>query len=310
MASHPDSRLTMTEPVQISTPDGRSLDVFIAGPEDGDVLLFHHGSPGVGAPSAKLVAAAGERGLRYVAITRPGYAGSTREPGRRVASVVDDAVAVLDHLGAERCFTMGWSGGGPHTLACAALLPDRIVAALAVASVAPYPADGLDWTAGMGQENIEEFAAALAGPEALGAFQEALAPGLRVVTAAEVADSLGDLIPPVDRAALTGELAEELADDLHRALSTGIWGWHDDDLAFTRPWGFDVADIRVPTAIWQGTDDRMVPFAHGQWLAGRIPGVRAHLMPDQGHLSLAVESLPAILDDLRSLARPAAETSA
>ncbi|HEX5825418.1 MAG TPA: alpha/beta hydrolase [Candidatus Limnocylindrales bacterium] len=300
----------MSEPIQITTPDGRSLDVFVAGPADGDVLLFHHGSPGVGAPSAKLVAAAAERGLRYVAITRPGYAGSTRRPGRRVADVVDDAAAVLDHLEAKRCFTMGWSGGGPHTLACAALLPERVVAAVAVASVAPYPAEDLDWTAGMGQENIEEFAAALAGTEALRAFQEPSASGLRAVTADQVADSLGDLVPPVDRAALTGELAEELADDLRRALTDGIWGWHDDDLAFTRPWGFDLADIQVPTAIWQGTDDRMVPFAHGQWLAGRIPGVRAHLLPDHGHLSLAVASLPAILDDLRSLARPVAGTSA
>ena len=299
----------MTEPIQIATPDDRMLDVFIVGPEDGDVLLFHHGSPGVGVPPAKLVAAAAERGLRYVAISRPGYAGSTRRPGRRVADVVDDAIAVLDHLGADRCFTMGWSGGGPHTLACAALMPQRIIAAAAVASVAPYPAEGLDWTAGMGQENIDEFGAALAGTDALQAFQEPWAPSLRNVTADEVADSLGDLIAPVDRAALSGELAEDLADDLRRALSGGTWGWHDDDLAFTRPWGFEVAAIRTPIAIWQGTDDRMVPFAHGQWLAGRIPGVRAHLLPDHGHLSLAVASLPAILDDLRSMARPAAETS-
>jgi pimeloyl-ACP methyl ester carboxylesterase len=300
----------MTEPIQIATPDDRMLDVFIVGPEDGEVLLFHHGSPGVGVPPAKLLAAAAERGLRYVAITRPGYAGSTRRPGRRVADVVDDATAVLDHLGADRCFTMGWSGGGPHTLACAALMPKRIIAAAAVASVAPYEADGLDWTAGMGQENIDEFEAALAGPEALQAFQESSAPSIRNMTADEVADSLGDLIAPVDRAALTGELAEDVADDLRRALSGGTWGWHDDDVAFTSPWGFELAAIRTPIAIWQGTDDRMVPFAHGQWLAGRIPGVRAHLLPDHGHLSLAVASLPAILDDLRSLARPAAETSA
>jgi pimeloyl-ACP methyl ester carboxylesterase len=299
-----------TDPIRIATPDGRSLDVFIAGPKDGAVLLFHHGSPGVGVPSAKLVAAAGERGFRYVAITRPGYAGSTRRPGRRVADVADDAAAVLDHLGAEWCYTMGWSGGGPHTLACAALLPDRIRAAIAIASVAPYPADGLDWTAGMGHENVDEFGAALAGSESLRAFQEPRAPSLGEVTADEVADSLGDLIPPVDRAALTGELAEEIAEDLRRALATGIWGWHDDDLAFTRPWGFDVDDIRVPLAIWQGEEDRMVPFAHGQWLAARIPGVRAHLLPDHGHLSLAVSSLPAILDDLRSLPKPTARTSA
>lgn len=294
----------MTEPIKIPTPDGRILDVFVAGPEDGEILLFHHGSPGVGVPSAKLVAAAAERGLRYVAITRPGYAGSTRRQGRNVADVADDVVAVLDHLGVERCFAMGWSGGGPHTLACAALLPERVVAAVAVASVAPYPADGLDWTAGMGQENIDEFGAALAGSEALVAFQEAVLPGMASVTPDQVAASLGDLIAPVDRAAISGELATELADDFRRALGSGIWGWHDDDLAFTHPWGFDPAEIRVPLALWQGEDDRMVPFAHGQWLAAHIPAVRAHLLAGHGHLSLAVDSLGTILDDLRSLAQP------
>ncbi|HEY8988796.1 MAG TPA: alpha/beta hydrolase [Candidatus Limnocylindrales bacterium] len=292
----------MTEPIPVATPDGRSLDVYLAGPEDGEILLFHDGSPGTGHPTSKLVAAAADRNLRYVSFSRPGYAGSSRRPGRRVADVVDDAVVVLDHLGAERCYTMGWSGGGPHTLACAALLPDRVIAAAAIASVAPYPADGLDWTAGMGQENIDEFGAAVDGPAALQANLEMSAPSVASVTGEAVADSLGDLISPVDRAALTGEFADELAEDLRRAVGNGIWGWYDDDLAFTQPWGFDLADIRVPLALWQGEEDRMVPFAHGRWLAAHIPGVRAHLLPGHGHLSLAVDSLGLILDDMRSLA--------
>ena len=291
----------MTEPIPVATPDGRSLDVYLAGPEDGEILLFHDGSPGTGHPTSKLVAAAADRNLRYVSFSRPGYAGSSRRPGRRVADVVDDAVVVLDHLGAERCYTMGWSGGGPHTLACAALLPDRVIAAAAIASVAPYPADGLDWTAGMGQENIDEFGAAVDGPAALQANLEMSAPSVASVTGEAVADSLGDLISPVDRAALTGEFADELAEDLRRAVGNGIWGWYDDDLAFTQPWGFDLADIRVPLALWQGEEDRMVPFAHGRWLAAHIPGVRAHLLPGHGHLSLAVDSLGLILDDMRSL---------
>lgn len=292
----------MTEPIQIASSDGRSLDVYLEGPEDGEILLFHDGTPGTGHPTSKLAAAAADRNLRYVSFSRPGYAGSSRRPGRRVADVVDDAVVVLDHLGAERCYTMGWSGGGPHTLACAALLPDRVIAAAAIASVAPYPADGLDWMAGMGQENIDEFGAAVDGPAALQANLEMSAPSVASVTGEAVADSLGDLISPVDRAALTGEFADELAEDLRRAVGNGIWGWYDDDLAFTQPWGFDLADIRVPLALWQGEEDRMVPFAHGRWLAAHIPGVRAHLLPGHGHLSLAVDSLGLILDDMRSLA--------
>lgn len=284
------------EPQRIATPDGRSLDVYIAGPTDGEVLLFHDGTPGAGTPGRKFLAAAGERGLRYVAFSRPGYGASTRRPGRSVADVAPDAVTVLDHLGAGRCYTMGWSGGGPHTLATAALLPDRVIAATAVASVAPYEADGLDFLAGMGAENIVEFNAALAGSATLEPLLEGQWPALRDVAPEDIADALGDLIPPVDRTALTGELAQEMAEDLHIALRDGIWGWFDDDVAFTRPWGFDLASIRVPLSIWQGEQDRMVPYAHGEWLAAALPQAHAHLLPDHGHLSLAVASIGTILD--------------
>jgi len=293
------------EPERIATPDGRSLDVYVAGPTDGHVLLFHDGTPGAGTPGRKFLAAAGERGLRYVAFSRPGYGASTRRPGRTVADVAPDAVTVLDYLGAERCYTMGWSGGGPHTLATAALLPDRVIAATAVASVAPYEAEGLDFLAGMGAENIVEFDAALAGSATLEPLLEGQWPALRDVAPGDIADALGDLIPPVDRAALTGELAEEMAEDLHIALRDGIWGWFDDDIAFTRPWGFDLASIRVPLSIWQGEQDRMVPYAHGEWLAAALPQAHAHLLPDHGHLSLAVASIGTILDAMIASATPA-----
>ncbi len=294
------------EPRRIATPDGRSLDVYVAGPSDGTVLLFHHGTPGAGTPGRRFLEAAVERNLRYVAFSRPGYGASTRRPGRSVADVADDAVTVLDALGAARCYTMGWSGGGPHTLATAALLPDRVIAATAVASVTPYEAEGLDFLAGMGQENIVEFGAALAGPATLQPLLEAQWPALRTVAPADIADALGDLIPPVDRAALTGEFAEETAEDIHRALDAGIWGWHDDDLAFTRPWGFELGSIRVPLSIWQGAQDRMVPYAHGEWLAAALPEAHAHLLPDHGHLSLAVASIGSILDSMLATAVPGA----
>jgi pimeloyl-ACP methyl ester carboxylesterase len=127
---------------------------------------------------------------------------------------------------------------------------------------------------------------------------------LRDVAPEDIADALGDLIPPVDRAALTGEFAEELAEDIHVALHHGIWGWFDDDIAFTRPWGFDLASIRVPLSIWQGEQDRMVPYAHGVWLAAALPRAHAHLLPDHGHLSLAVASIGPILDAMIASATP------
>jgi pimeloyl-ACP methyl ester carboxylesterase len=284
--------------LQLPVPDGRSLDLFLAGPESGTPLLFHVGTPGAGLPFAPFVESLAERGLRYVSFSRPGYGSSTRREGREVVDVVGDSAAVLDAIGAERCYVVGWSGGGPHALACAARLPDRVITAAIIGGVAPYSAEGLDWTAGMGAENVEEFAAALAGAEQLIAFMERAAPALRVVTPEEVADAFGDLIDDIDRGSLTGAFSVWMADVFHEALRIGYWGWFDDDLAFTRPWGFELDEIRMPVFIWQGAHDRMVPFAHGEWLAAHIPKPRPRLLAEHGHLSLAVDSLPRILDEL------------
>jgi pimeloyl-ACP methyl ester carboxylesterase len=102
----------------------------------------------------------------------------------------------------------------------------------------------------------------------------------------------------VDRASLNGEFAEWMAASMRDALRDGYWGWFDDDMAFIKPWGFDLDSLRVPVHVWQGAHDRMVPFAHGEWLAAHIPTARPHLLPEHGHLTLAVDSLPWILDEL------------
>jgi len=289
--------------MNLGLPDGRSLDVFLAGPETGTPLLFHIGTPGAGAPFAPFVNALAERGLRYVSFSRPGYGSSTRRPGRRVVDVVEDSAAVLDAIGAERCHVIGWSGGGPHALACTARLPERVISAATIGGVAPYPAEGLDWMAGMGAENVEEFGAALAGADELSTFMEREAPALRVVTPEQVADAFGDLIDDVDRGSLTGAFAEWTADLFHEALRIGYWGWFDDDMAFTKPWGFELDEIRVPVFIWQGGHDRMVPFAHGEWLAAHLPGAGPRLFEEHGHLSLAVDSIPRIVDELLTAGR-------
>ena len=290
---------TMNDSVRhLTLADGRRLEILAGKPTAGRTLLFHGGTPTAPAPFRPLDDAAAARGIRVVQYARPGYAGSDRHPGRSVADCAADVAAILDELGVERCLTLGWSGGGPHALATAALLPDRVAAAATIAGVAPYPAEGLDWLAGMGAENVEEFGAALAGPEPLAAFLEHAAAGLAGITAEDVSAALGDLVSDEDRAALTGEFAAWTATAFRRAVSSGIWGWHDDDVAFTRPWGFALASIRVPVSVWQGEHDRMVPFAHGEWLAAHVPGVRAHLLADHGHLSIGVASLERILDDL------------
>jgi pimeloyl-ACP methyl ester carboxylesterase len=261
-------------------------------------LVMHHGTPGAGLVYEPFVREAHERGLRLVSYSRPGYDGTLRQSGRTVASCAADVERILGELGADRCYTLGWSGGGPHALACAALLPGRVIKTATIAGAAPWDAEGLDWLAGMGAENAEEFAAVEAGEEALRAWLENAQGTLRDVTGDQVAASLGDLIGEADRAVLTGEFAEYLAASMRAAVSHGVEGWLDDDLASRAHWGFDVGAIDVPVTIWQGDDDRMVPFAHGQWLAAHVQGARAELRPGDGHFSIALAHFGEILDDL------------
>jgi pimeloyl-ACP methyl ester carboxylesterase len=288
------------QPTPLQLPDGRRLDVWVEGPADGVPLVFHHGTPGSGLPFEPMVRAITDRGLRYVSASRAGYGGSDRLPDRTVADVVADTTAILDHLGADKAYILGWSGGGPHAIACAGLMPERVLGTTTIACVAPYPAEGLEWLDGMGQENIDEFNATLAGPDSHLASLDALWPTIRDVAPEDLADALGDLVDDVDRGAITGEFATFLAANTHEGLRGSHRGWFDDDIAFIRPWGVDLAAIPGRVHIWQGAHDRMVPFAHGQWLAAHIPTACVHLYPEHGHLSLAVDSFPAILDEMLS----------
>jgi pimeloyl-ACP methyl ester carboxylesterase len=282
----------------LTLPEGRSLDVSVSGPDQGTPLVFHHGTPSERTQYPPFAQAAAGRGLRLVTYSRPGYGGSARQPGRVIADCAADTLAIVEQLGAGRFYTAGWSGGGPHALACAALLGDRVLACATIAGVGPFGAAGLDFLEGMGRDNQEEFGAALAGRSELQAYLERQAEVLARVTGEQVAAALGDLVSPVDVGALTGDFAAYLATTFRQAVSTGIWGWFDDDLAFTRPWGFTLDEVGVPVVVWQGGQDRMVPFAHGQWLATQLPGARPRLLPEEGHLSMAVASFGNILDDL------------
>jgi pimeloyl-ACP methyl ester carboxylesterase len=289
----------------ITLPDGRDIDLLMAGPAGGLPLVMHEGTPQGLVLYPPTVQAALDRNLRPVLVARPGYERSTPRPGRLVADVAADVAAVLDALGLDTFVTAGWSGGGPHALACAALLPGRCLAAASIAGAAPFDAPGLDFTAGMGPENIEEFSAAVRGPAALTEFLDRDAAAFANVTGAQVAAVLGDLIADADRAVLTGAYADHLATGARAALSSGIAGWRDDDLAFVADWGFSLTgEGKLPVAIWQGDQDRMVPFAHGQWLAANIPGARAHLLAGAGHLTMTVSVFGQVLDDLLDLAGP------
>jgi pimeloyl-ACP methyl ester carboxylesterase len=291
-----------TERRLVRLADGRDIDVLTAGPDGGLALVVHQGTPSGLVLNSKLGQAAAERGLRVVMAARPGYEDSTPRPGRTVADVVADTAAVLDAVGAGTYVSIGFSGGGPHTLACAALDPERCLGTASVAGAAPYNAEGLDFVAGMGPENVEEFGLAARGADALTPFLDKEAAALRGVNGEQVAAAFGGLISGADAAVLTGEFAEELAQGLRGAVRNGIAGWRDDDLAFIADWGFPVVALTGRAAIWQGDQDKMVPFAHGQWLAAHIPGARVHLEPGAGHLTMAVTAIGRILDDLLDLA--------
>jgi pimeloyl-ACP methyl ester carboxylesterase len=285
---------------RIELPGGRRLDIAVSGPSGGVPLLFHHGTPGGVTQLRAMQRAAHVRGLRLVTYSRAGYGASDRMPGRTVVDVVADVTALLDHLDAPRCVVAGWSGGGPHALATAARLADRVAGALVVAGVGPYGVPGLEFLAGMGEQNVEEFSLALDGEDALRPWLEDEAVGLREATAAQVVEQLSTLLPPVDVAVLSDEFGEDLIANLSEGIRAGVDGWLDDDLAFTRPWGFELGEIAVPVFLWQGSADLMVPYAHGEWLADRIPGVVAHLEAGEGHLSMALGALEPMLDELAS----------
>jgi pimeloyl-ACP methyl ester carboxylesterase len=274
--------------------DGRELAVAVSGPPDGVPLLYHHGTPGCLLQPAASREECARRGLRYLTYSRAGAQGSTRNPGRTVADVADDMEDLLDALGVERCVVAGKSGGGPHALATAALLPDRVAAVISIAGCRPYGDGFLD---GMGADNVEEFELALRGEDALRPFVMKHREALKDADPEALVRDLAGLLPEVDRRVLTSDVGA----DTVAVLVGGVQvpdAWIDDDLAFTRDWGFDLATISVPTYVWQGSEDLMVPFHHGQWLVEHLPGAVAHLEQGEGHFSVAVGALGRMLDEV------------
>jgi pimeloyl-ACP methyl ester carboxylesterase len=252
-----------------------------------------------------LVEAGADRGLRHICCSRPGYEGSDRQPGRSFADVATDIEDVANDLEIEAFYIAGVSAGANFALACAALLPDRVPAALTMAALAPRTAAGLDWKAGMGAGNIEEFKALEAGPSALEAFIAGQVPRVGE-TSKSKADFIEDLkgwVGQVDIEAFAGFLFESARVENERLAGNGIWGWYDDDWAMWGEWGFDPADIRVPVSLWHGGQDLLIPPTHGEWLASRIPRVRAHLLPEVGHMSLWVRHYGEALDEMLELGR-------
>ena len=282
--------------ISLTTADGLVLEVHEAGDSDGFPIVHHHGTPA----SGTLYERWETPGVRLVAYDRAGYGGSTRRPGRSVADVVADIEAIADTLGFERYATWGLSGGGPHALACAALCDERLVAAASLAGVGPWEAPGLDWLAGMGEGNVREFGLTIEGEAALRPALEEERAQLVQITAEQLRDAMAPHLSPTDSAALTGDLAAYFHSNMLHALGESADGWIDDDLAFAKPWGFELAQIDRPVLIIQGGDDLMVPPAHGRWLAQNVPRAESRLDDAHGHLTLVQHLVPEVHEWLLS----------
>ena len=276
------------------TPDGRTLAVEEAGDPDGHPVLVHEGTPNSRHLYPPVAIDAAARGLRLISYDRPGYGGSSPHPGRTVGDCAADVRAICADLGIDRLAMWGISGGGPHVLACAALLPDLVTAAASLASPAPMDAEGLDYFAGMGELNAEDIGLFLRDREAARAKLESDREEILTASAAEMVSGLRTLLSPTDAAVLKDALVDFLVYCHHEGLAPGGQGWWDDSVALGTAWGFELSAISVPVLLMHGRDDRFVPFGHGEWLAAHIPGVEARLFDHDGHLTLLTNRIPEV----------------
>jgi pimeloyl-ACP methyl ester carboxylesterase len=254
-------------------------------------VFWLHGSPNIGSPPEPLFAAAEANGLSWVSYDRPGYGGSSPDDGRTVASAAADVAAIADALGIGQFAVLGHSGGGPHALACAALLPERVVAAVSVSGPAPFDADGLDWFAGWSPGIAAENRAATGGRAALEAHWAKAEP-----------EDMSAFFTEADMAALGGSWSW-LAGVVGQAIEQGNEGYLEDTLASVEPWRFRPAAIGVPVLVMHGAKDKMVPCAHGEWLAARSPAAELRIVPDAGHITV-LDTAPEALTWLAARVRP------
>ena len=275
----------------VLTPDGRTLSVLESGDPSGRPILMHAGMPNSRLQYGPVVAIAERQGVRLISYDRPGYGRSTAQPGRSMASCCDDVRAIADALEIDRLGVWGISGGGPHALACAALLEDLVGAVASLASPAPFDADGLDYYEGMGEMNVDDIRMSIEDPVSARAKCEQDRVEYIATEPDTIVESISTLVSAVDAAALTGELAEFYVACARDGLAAGSDGWWDDGVALVTPWGFELEEIRTPVLVRHGRQDRFVPFGHGEWLAQRIPTADAALSEDDGHLTLVANHI-------------------
>jgi pimeloyl-ACP methyl ester carboxylesterase len=282
----------MTDTVRAA--DGRKLSVEYSGHPAGNAVFLLHGMPGSRLGPRPRGMLLYRLGVRLIAFDRPGYGRSDRLAGRKVADVAADVMSIADALGIKRFAVAGRSAGGPHALACAALLPDRVTRAAVLVGLAPPGAAGLDWFEGMAASNVVSFNAAVAGLERLAARLTPAADAIRANPARLLADLQAEL-PESDRRVVgdAGIRAKVVAAHAE-ALRTSAYGWIDDALALSAHWGFEPAAVTVPVFLWHGAHDVFTPVSHTRWLADQIPGAVIVVESGAAHFG-ALDVLPDVL---------------
>ncbi|MEV1166962.1 alpha/beta hydrolase [Nonomuraea sp. NPDC049784] len=278
----------------VVAPDGRRLAVEERGKPDGTPVFLLHGTPGSRLGPSPRAQVLYRLGVRLITFDRPGYGLSDRMPNRTVASIAADVATIADELEVGRFAVVGRSGGAPHALACAALLPERTTRVAALVSIAPHGAEGLDWFAGMTESNVFEYLVARAGPHLAATRLAAQAEQIRADPESKVL-SLGQEGSDSDRRIISDHgLRRMMVRNFTEALRHSADGWVDDVLAFSSEWGFDPAVIRVPTLVWHGENDVFAPVGHSRWLGKRIPNATVRIQHGVAHLD-ALSVLPRVL---------------
>jgi pimeloyl-ACP methyl ester carboxylesterase len=286
----------------VETADGRFLTVEVSGAPNGIPVVLMHGTPGSRSGPKPRPSVLYRLNVRLVTYDRPGYGGSDRHESRKVADAATDVEAIADTLGIPSFAVVGRSGGGPHALACAALLGERVTRAAVLVGMAPADAPGLDWFQGMNEGNVTEYTAANAANAS--AVTDLLSVKVDAARAdpetllREIEAQLRD--PDPDKRLLEHVSMRKLLVDTYReAVRTGPYGWIDDVIALSSEWGFSLESIRCPVRLWHGANDTFSPVDHAHWLARRIDRAEIHVEPNAAHFK-AVEVLPDMLSWLAS----------
>ncbi len=280
--------------------DERVLEASESGDAGGYPVFFLHPTPGSRVMLRPQEEHAAKHGVRLISYSRPGYSGSSRQPGRKVADGALDVISIADHLGIDIFSVLGYAEGGPHALSAAALAPDRVRSAATISSYAPFDAPGLDFYSGMGEFSRQDFKLLVSDEDKWDSSNMGTIETIRQSTKDQIGGLLKSMYTDADAAVVSDDLIEYMIGSVLDGCSVGINGVRDDRQALTSPWGFDPKSIRIPIQIWHGSLDSFVPLGHGKWLSSSIRGAESHFEESEGHLSVFVNNLTRVQEWLAS----------